>query len=353
MTAEQWNILLNVVEGKKLETLPSGFIIDSPWLPGWCGISTLDYYSSDQLWFEANRKAIETFPDVMFLPGFWSEYGMCTEPSAFGAKCRWEEANLPHAEKISDDIDVLCKLEKPDVRTDGLLPFMINRLKNMQPQINGMGHEIKFAVARGPLNIASFLMGTTELMMAMMEDEDKVHQFVGMISEFLTDWIEYQMQLFPSIEGILLLDDIIGFLGDEQCREYVVPCFKKIYGAFDAKINFLHNDAAGLVSSPYLPEMGINLFNYSFEHSIAEIKELTNNQVALLGNIPPRDVLAGGSPEDVREAVRQSVQGVEDRSRIIMSCGGGMPQDVSTESLNAFADEVNKLEKISQPEKKK
>ena len=260
MTAEQWNILLSVVEGKKQETLPSGFIIDSPWLPGWCGISTLDYYSSDQLWFEANKKAIETFPDVMFLPGFWSEYGMCTEPSAFGAKCRWEEANLPHAEKISDDIDVLCKLAKPDVRKDGLLPFMINRLKNMQPQINRMGQEIKFAVARGPLNIASFLMGTTELMMAMMEDEDKVHQFVRMISEFLTDWIEYQMQLFPSIEGILLLDDIIGFLGDEQCREFVVPYFKKIYGAFDAKINFLHNDAAGLVSSPYLPEMGITLF---------------------------------------------------------------------------------------------
>ena len=35
MTVDQWNILLNVVGGKQLETLPSGFIIDSPWLPGW------------------------------------------------------------------------------------------------------------------------------------------------------------------------------------------------------------------------------------------------------------------------------------------------------------------------------
>ncbi|VGO21984.1 uroporphyrinogen decarboxylase family protein [Pontiella sulfatireligans] len=340
MTIGQWDILLNVIEGKPQETLPSGFIIDSPWLPGWCGISTLDYYTSDQLWFEANKKAIETFPKVMFLPGFWSEYGMCTEPSAFGAKCRWEEANLPHAEIISEDIDVLCKLAKPDVRTDGLLPFMINRLKNMQPQINGMGHEIKFAVARGPINIASFLMGTTELMMAMMEDEDKVHQFVGMISDFLVDWIGTQMEQFPSIEGILLLDDIIGFVGDDQCREFVVPYFKKIYGAFDAKVNFLHNDAAGLVSASYLPEMGVNLFNYSFEHSIAEMKELTKNQVALLGNIPPLDVLAAGEPEDVREAVRRSVDGVEDRSRIVMSCGGGMPQDVATENLHAFTDEV-------------
>ena len=63
-----------------------------------------------------------------------------------------------------------------------------------------------------------------------------------MITDFLVDWVGYQKECFPSIEGILLLDDIIGFIGDEQCKEYVVPYFRKIYGAFDAKINFLHNN---------------------------------------------------------------------------------------------------------------
>ena len=32
----------------------------------------------------------------MFLPGFWAEYGMCTEPSAFGAKLVWTEDDFPH-----------------------------------------------------------------------------------------------------------------------------------------------------------------------------------------------------------------------------------------------------------------
>jgi uroporphyrinogen decarboxylase len=343
MNIQQWETLLSVIEGKKCEPLPSGFIIDSPWLPGWFGINTLDYYSSDQLWFEANKKAIETFPNVIFLPGFWSEYGMCTEPSAYGAKCRWEEANLPHAERISNEIDVLLALSKPDARKDGLLPFVINRLKNMQPQIQAMGHEIKFAVARGPLNVATFLMGTTELMIAMMDEPEKCNQLIGNISDFLIDWVGVQMEQFPSIEGILLLDDIIGFMGDEQCREFVVPTFKKIYGAFNAKVNFLHNDAAGLVSAPYLPEMGVNLFNYSFEHSIEEMKRLTENKVALLGNIPPRDVLAGGTPDAVREAVRESVSDLEDRTRIIMSCGGGMPQGVNTENLEVFLKEAERV----------
>ena len=235
MNTDQWEVLLRVIDGEQIDRLPVGLIIDSPWLPEWYGISTLEYFSDNQLWFDANSRAIATFPEVMFLPGFWSEYGMCTEPSAFGAKCRWEEISLPHAGKISSDLGVLCSLPKPDVRKDGLLPFMLCRLKHMQPQIESMGHEIKFAVARGPLNIASFLMGTTELMMAMIEDPDRLHRFVGAVSEFLTDWIGLQMEQFPSIEGILLLDDIIGFVGDEQCREYVVPYFKKIYGAFKRK----------------------------------------------------------------------------------------------------------------------
>ena len=39
------------------------------------------------------------------------------------------------------------------------------------------------------------------------------------------------------------------------------------------------------------------MFNFSFEHSLGEIRELAGNEVVLVGNIPPRDVLAGGTPE--------------------------------------------------------
>jgi len=341
MNEKQWNLLLDIIAGNRTNGLVTGFIIDSPWLPGWYGIGTLDYYTSDQLWFEANKKAIETFPETIFLPGFWAEYGMCTEPSAFGAKCRWEEMNLPHAEKLISDIRDLSRFKKPNPKTDGLLPFVLNRLRNTRKQIEEMGHKIKFAVARGPLNIASFLVGTTELMMAMITDPQACHGLIGLITDFLVDWIGLQMEQFTDIEGIFLLDDIIGFVGDAQSREYVMPYFKKIYGTFDAKVNFLHNDAAGLVCAPYLSEIGVNLFNFSFEHSIGRMQELTQGKVTLLGNIPPRDVLQKGTCQTVREAVIKSVKGLKNKSRIILSCGGGIPQGVGTENIQAFIEAAN------------
>ncbi len=46
MTGEQWEKLLAVINGEVFEPLPVGLIIDSPWLPGWAGMSILVYFSS-------------------------------------------------------------------------------------------------------------------------------------------------------------------------------------------------------------------------------------------------------------------------------------------------------------------
>ena len=110
MRNSSWNDLVNLIDGKKPDYQPVGFIIDSPWLPGWCGISNIDYYASDEHWLSANLKAVNTFPDVWFMPGFWSEYGMCTEPSAFGSRMVFREESLPHAGKILFSIEEVNNL---------------------------------------------------------------------------------------------------------------------------------------------------------------------------------------------------------------------------------------------------
>jgi uroporphyrinogen-III decarboxylase len=340
MTNAQWEELVKICKGEKSPENPAGFIIDSPWLPGWYGVSLLDYYTSDRIWFEANQRAIETFPEVMFLPGFWSEYGMCTEPSAFGAKMVWSEISLPHADRILDDPVLLSKLTKPDVKSDGLLPFMLNRLRHSEADIRKMGHEIKFAISRGPLNIASFLAGTTELMLAMSMNPEEILKGLSTITDFIIDWLSAQIDAFPGIEGILVLDDIVGFLGDEDFNAFALPYLKQIFQSFEIPVKLFHNDAHGLVCAPYLDEIGVNIFNFSFEHSIAQMRELAGDSVVLLGNIPPRDVLANGSPEEVHNSVLEMMKSAGEATNVIWSCGGGMPPDVPTENIRAFISSI-------------
>jgi len=340
MTSKQWEKLLAVINGQVFEPLPVGFIIDSPWLPGWAGMSIIDYFSSEQMWFEANLKAVRQFPDIMFLPGFWAEFGMCTEPSAFGAKCSWQENELPYADKIFTDIQDVHSLCKPNPKTDGLLPFVLNRLKHYQGQIEQAGHAIRFAVSRGPLNIASFLAGSTEFLMAIRTNPDETRKLLETVTDFIIDWLELQARTFPSIDGIFILDDIVGFLGEEDFKGAALPYLRRIFQSLDVTVKFFHNDAPGLICAPYLPQINVNLFNFSFQHTLAQMKELTNNAVTLLGNIPTVDVLAAGTAEDVRNSVNATLESVSDKSRIILSCGGGMPPGVSTENIEAFLSAV-------------
>ena len=345
MNSKHWDDLEAMIDGKKLNYQPSGFIIDSPWIPGWYGISNIDYYTSDEHWVNANLEAIKLFPDSWFLPGFWSEYGMCTEPSAFGARMIWLQNNLPHAEKTLNSIEDISRMPTPNVKTDGLLPFVINRLKTSEKEIVKNGSQIRFAISRGPLNIASFLMGTTEFMLSLAMNPEEAQQLINKITGFICDWLAYQKECFPSINGIFVLDDIIGFVGEDEFRQFVIPSFKKIFNSFNAKAKFLHNDAQGLITAKFLKEMDINMFNFSFEHSMGEIRELAGPDVILVGNIPPRDVMSAGTPQQVKEAVRKAMGEIKDHSNILWSCGGGMPPEVKNENIKAFLDSVKEYSK--------
>ncbi len=342
MNDQQWKTLVSVVRGEALRPLPTAFIIDSPWLPNWAGHTILDYFTCERVFLEDNLKAIRTFPETMFLPGFWSEYGMCTEPSAFGSVSMWGEDDFPFAKKVLRSPAEVERLEKPDPRKHGLLPFVMKRLQHLQPEIEAAGEKIRFAVARGPLNIASFLMGTPEFLEAIKTDPELMHRLLDTVTDYLVDWIAYQREVFPSIDGIFLLDDIVGFVSRRDCEKFAVPYLKRAFAA-DVTVKFFHNDAPCKASAPLLEEAGINLLNFGIQHTLTEMKSWTNNKIALMGNVPPRDVLAEGTPEDVKRATTEMLNAVEDRSRLIVSCGGGMPPHAPTENIKALTATVEEL----------
>jgi uroporphyrinogen decarboxylase len=264
---------------------------------------------------------------------------MCTEPSAFGSVSIWGENEFPFARKVLNSPSEVEHLQRPDPRKHGLLPFVIKRLQHLQPKIEKAGHKIRFAVARGPLNIASFLMGTPEFLEALKTEPELMHQLLNIVTDFLVDWIAVQRQAFPSIDGIFLLDDIVGFVSRRDCETFALPYLQRAFNA-DVTVKFFHNDAPCKASAPLLEAARINLLNFGIQHTLAEMKSWTNNRIALMGNIPPRDVLAEGTPADVKRSVREMLNGLDDRSRMIVSCGGGMPPHAPTENIKTLISTV-------------
>jgi uroporphyrinogen-III decarboxylase len=79
------------------------------------------------------------------------------------------------------------------------------------------------------------------------------------------------------------------------------------------------------------------------EVALKDLQEWTGGKLALLGNIPPRDVLAVGTPKDVEAAVERQFGSLSDMRRVLFSCGGGMPPGVPSENIHAFVSKVKQL----------
>jgi uroporphyrinogen decarboxylase len=172
-------------------------------------------------------------------------------------------------------------------------------------------------------------------------DPERVHKLLRVITDFLKAWHDLQRKTIPTIDGIMMLDDIVGFVGEEEFMEFGYPYLKELYNT-NVSVKLFHNDADCSMSVKYYHEIGINLYNPGTHMSLAELKEATQNNVVILGNIPPRDVLAAGSEADVQKSVRDMLDSISDHSHIMPSCGGGMPPNVSSANINAFLQEVKK-----------
>lgn len=342
MRDDQWQSLVELVsQGSAIPRV--GLLVDSPWVPGWYGITIREYLASERLWLQANLKAVEEFPDVWFIPGFWSEYGMCTEPSAFGGRCRFGANDFPHIEPILKSWAEVPDIRPPDCTRDGLLPFVLERLKLTESEMVKKGHRVRFAVSRGPLNIGSYLLGQSEFLLGLKAEKELAHQLLRLVTDFIKHWVQYQKEVFPSIDGMLILDDLIGFVGPKDFEEFVVPYFTEIFSSINVSVRMLHNDAYGLITARHLEHMKVNVFHFSCDHTFEQVRNLCGPNVVLMGNIKPRDVLAGGTVEDLRREIREAWSTAGDRTRILWSAGGGVPPNVSSEKIHVFVDELKSL----------
>ena len=146
------------------------------------------------------------------------------------------------------------QLRKPAPGTDGLLPFTLKRLKLARPRIEALGQTgIPFlGFARPPLNLATFLLGTTEFMLALKTDRGQVHKLLRLITNFLkNEWRDGR--LFPSIGGSYC--DIVGFSGHQKFQEFGLPYLKDLYTT-ERAVKFFHNDAQCEQSGVVSPRLG-------------------------------------------------------------------------------------------------
>jgi len=347
MDSAKWDIIRRCARGEDLGRVPLALIVDSPWMPGYLGISTLDYLTVPEVWLESNLEVERRFADAIFLPGFWVEMGMMAEPSAFGCRLSFFSDRTPVAHPMVESIETLADFEVPNPLTDGLLPVILNTYRRMEPRVRDAGHGIKMVAARGPLTLATHLMGVGNFLLALKLQPVETHALLKVTTTLVRSWLEAQAEVLSEVEGIMVLDDIAGFVSPKDYLEFAHPYLKEIFSAFPGAVKVFHNDTDNPVSYKYLSDLGIHIFNFTHLQPIEKVRELVGPEVCLMGNVSPLEVLAQGTPDRVREETSRCLNAHPGRAGLLLSAGGGVSPGTPGQNLAALIEAVGKHSEVA------
>jgi uroporphyrinogen decarboxylase len=337
MRPEQWQIIKQAARGEKLGQIPLALIIDSPWIPGYLGLNHLDFYLDPEVWFQSHLTIHREFQDIIFFPGWWMEYGMAAEPSALGVKIKFWPHNTPSECHTLQRIEDVEDLPPVDVEQDAFMALTLHRIRMQRQRILDTGEILPLVTTRGPLCTAAFVRGTTDFLMDLVENPEWAHRLLDRCTTLIIDWLRAQQRaLGGSAEGLFLLDDIVGFLGEDHYREFAHPYLRRICEAFPADwVKVYHNDASINICLEHLPDCGFQVLNWGKQTDIAEVKRRVGNRLCLMGNVNPLEIGVRGTPAAVHAATLEVLE-KSGGERIILSLGGGVSPGMPRENIQAM-----------------
>jgi uroporphyrinogen decarboxylase len=338
MMCTPWKRFKQAARLSEPEQVPVGLIVDSPWLPGYAGIDTRDYFLFPDTWLRINLELLERFPDVVWIPGFWLEYGMAAEPSAFGVKLHFHADRPPSIEPLVTDLAFWADVKPADPQGDGLMPLLLRLYTVMDERLHAEGLSIRMVCARGPVTLASWLVGATPLLMGFVSDPGVVSKILDTMTTSIIRWLRAQLDAVRQPEGILLLDDIVGMVSRAHYEELIHPHLRRIFDEFDGLIRIYHNDTPCPHLLESLAGANFDVFNFSHKMDIGQVKAKMGHRVALMGNVSPLDVGVRGTPADVDRWARECLGKGAPGGGMILSFGGGVSPGTPPENIDALIE---------------
>lgn len=300
------------------------------------GIKVFQFFHDPRVMLDATLHTMKRFPDIVFFPGLWADYGIVIEPSAFGSRIFWPEDYAPYVrgELLKNPEDIMG-LEPPDPKTDGLMPFVLESIQYIQKHApKNIGY--LYATARGPFQVASYMRGPTEFLVDLRVRPDVARKLIDVCTETAILWLNAQLEIIDNPIGIFVPDDNASFLSPSLFETFGLPAYKRIFSEFDGLLKVYHNDADSTHILDLLEQCGFHVFNFSPATDIGTVKQGIGQTVCLMGNVDPVNVMLRGTPERVEEDCKRRIQIGGPGGGYILSLGGGPSMETPLENIEAM-----------------
>jgi len=276
-----------------------------------------------ELHYRSVAALVERFsPDVAF---FFMD--LAVEAGALGLPVRFPLNDSPtveaHPVQTVEDLEQFKALDPlRDVRLQGFVETMRLMSKGLTV--------LKGAYVTGPFTLVGHLMGASKAAVATLKKPELVHALAKFASEVIASYAQELVRAGADLLAILeptatiLSPDAFATFSGRYVTEIVdeisVPTVLHICG-----------EATHLV--PKMCETGVDGLSLDAAVPFAEIASKVPENIVLIGNIDPVNVMLNGSPEEVRAAVCSLLKSVEGHENFILSTGCDLPLETPFENI--------------------
>jgi len=332
---------LIATELKEPDQVPVAFLT-SCYAPARISLSLKEYLFDRQKKMSAQIKLIERFPGCTFIPNIYADFGIVPEASSFGGEVIYFEKEPPTIKKIIKNWEDVDKLRIPDVYRDGLLPKLLEEYRYLIENTPSK-YEVDPPLIRGPLDLASWLIGMGPLLSGMYENPEYVHKLMAITTEAQINLIKALEEVSGGTKILMVCDDVPGLISPKFCEEFAFPYMRKIFQTSSQKLIIYHCCKSSMHVLEGLAETGIQVFNFSFENNLAETKRRIGHRVCLLGNVEPIGIFLEASEKELEKVCKEQIKIAGPGGGYVLSVGAACyGPDKSMDALIGAANKYGK-----------
>ncbi|SFQ50830.1 uroporphyrinogen decarboxylase [Lachnospiraceae bacterium XBB1006] len=320
-------------KGEEVDRIPATLSAGET-APPLYGYRMRDYYFNADVIVDVESRLAEDFGADNMGVGL----GLRSVVEALGTEIAIPENSVSYIAKPRlQSFDQVRELSMINIDRDGRFPILmeaLDKLLNKYGNERGLGSGLA-----GPFTTAAGLIGTEQFLMGMIRDEEGAHRLL----QFTTDCVVEVCREINKRFGIgFMLSEPMGsmnLISKRQFNKFFLPYLKQTVSRMNEFQGGTGIHICGNTSDRWqeVVDAGVSSFWIDNCESIRELKELYGDRVAVIGNLPPVDVLWKGTPEDIWMHVRKCLEEAADSPLgYTLSPGCTTPMGTSKENMIAF-----------------
>jgi uroporphyrinogen decarboxylase len=191
----------------------------------------------------------------------------------------------------------------------------------------------------GPLSAAGRIMGTEQMMLALLDDPQGLLELINFAAELTWSLAERIMD-HPDIRGVNLSEPLASgdLISPEYFREFAKPFLKALAGRITArdKYSMIHvcGDTTRILED--IVDIGPHCFSLESKVDLRTAKSILGGHVCVAGNVSPTGAFLSGKPAEVIAEAKTCIEAWGDGGGYILTLGCDFPRSVPLENIMAL-----------------